>query len=147
MNTSTSASPQPSALGSGPPKFTIDTGLATVLIFFALVAVGGFLMLAEYKEHCIKDCLLTAFFAPLLCCVIIGDWVFSAFKWIYRFGETYLWARMVKMLDYISRSQAGDEEEGLEANSNSRDIRDSVEMKDMGESTLNEGSSSNVLTP
>ncbi|KAF3314648.1 hypothetical protein TWF173_004464 [Orbilia oligospora] len=88
MNTSTSASPQPSALGSGPPKFTIDTGLATVLIFFALVAVGGFLI-----------------------------------------------------------SQAGDEEEGLEANSNSRDIRDSIEMKDMGESTLNEGSSSNVLTP
>ncbi|KAF3150248.1 hypothetical protein TWF569_004645 [Orbilia oligospora] len=83
MNTSTSASPQPSALGRGPPKFTVDTGMATVLVFFALVSVA--------------------------------------------------------------RSQTGDEEEGLE--SNSRNIRDSIEMKDMGESTLNEGSSSNALTP
>ncbi|KAF3081704.1 hypothetical protein TWF102_002269 [Orbilia oligospora] len=145
MNTSTSASPQPSALGRGPPKFTVDTGMATVLVFFALVSVGGFLMLAEYKEHCIKDCLLTTFFTPLLCCVIVGSRFFSAFKWIYRFGETHLWARMVKMLNYIARSQTGDEEEGLE--SNSRNIRDSIEMKDMGESTLNEGSSSNALTP
>ncbi|KAF3185503.1 hypothetical protein TWF225_005275 [Orbilia oligospora] len=86
MNTSTSASLQPSALGRSPPKITVDTGMATVLVFFALVSVGGFLI-----------------------------------------------------------SQTGDEEEGLE--SNSRNIRDSIEMKDMGESTLNEGSSSNVLTP
>ncbi|KAF3159941.1 hypothetical protein TWF788_003473 [Orbilia oligospora] len=145
MSTSTSASPQPSALGKGPSKFTVDTGLVTVLVFFALVAVGGLLMLAEYKGHCIKDCLLTAFFAPLLCCVIVAGWVFSAFEWIYRFGENRLWARMVQMLDYISRPQAGDEEESLE--SNSRDIRDSIEMKDMGESTLNEDSNPNSRTP